>query len=348
MFCKKCGTEQQEGQKFCPNCGEPYLDENGKPYEKGFIKDLKDAKDKIVSKAEEISQQGQRLMDEKIQPQLNEKVEELKNADWKEKKENLVSYLHQFIHDTEKMDKVKKVAVCLFVLWFFAKVGFSASIMWYVIIGALVYIAFKGIPKLDVDASRANYLSLLACGFIMVVTAMTVSSGSDFSSKESLEEDFLESIEDPSTAYAVRIDQALMTKTTGPGPVGGVYWTEVPEGEGDDSNAYVWTLIFFPKNDRKTEGRALIELWLTNGKEWADGRTMSYRYMIRDGLVELYNGSYPNSILTGTIKDPGRPNDRRFFIEKENGKLQLRGDFRGKERLLKRTTYNDAEHKENH
>ena len=32
MFCKKCGTEQKDGQKFCPKCGEPFLDENGKPY----------------------------------------------------------------------------------------------------------------------------------------------------------------------------------------------------------------------------------------------------------------------------------------------------------------------------
>lgn len=26
MYCKKCGTEQKEGQKFCPNCGTPYIE----------------------------------------------------------------------------------------------------------------------------------------------------------------------------------------------------------------------------------------------------------------------------------------------------------------------------------
>ena len=26
MFCKKCGFEQKPGQKFCPNCGEPFIE----------------------------------------------------------------------------------------------------------------------------------------------------------------------------------------------------------------------------------------------------------------------------------------------------------------------------------
>lgn len=26
MYCKKCGTEQKEGQNFCPNCGTPYIE----------------------------------------------------------------------------------------------------------------------------------------------------------------------------------------------------------------------------------------------------------------------------------------------------------------------------------
>ena len=25
MYCKKCGTEQKQGQKFCPKCGEPFI-----------------------------------------------------------------------------------------------------------------------------------------------------------------------------------------------------------------------------------------------------------------------------------------------------------------------------------
>ena len=24
MYCKKCGTKQKEGQKFCPKCGTPF------------------------------------------------------------------------------------------------------------------------------------------------------------------------------------------------------------------------------------------------------------------------------------------------------------------------------------
>ena len=25
MYCKKCGTEQKPGQKFCPKCGTPFV-----------------------------------------------------------------------------------------------------------------------------------------------------------------------------------------------------------------------------------------------------------------------------------------------------------------------------------
>lgn len=344
MFCKKCGTEQRDGQKFCPNCGEPYLDENGKPYEKGFIKDLKDARDNIVSKAEEISQQGQRLIDEKIQPQLNEKVKELKNTDWSEKKEKLVSYLRQFLHNTEKIDKIKKVVVCLFVLYFFAKAGFSAPILWYVIMAALVYIAFKGIPKLDLDASKSNYLSLLACGFIMVVTTMTFFQNGGISNKESLQKEFLKSIDDPSTAYAVRINMAFYGGGAGAGII------EVPESKAEKSSTYIWTLIFFPKDETKTVGRAVIEPWATHKDVWAKGLSTAYNYMIRDGVVELYSGISLSAWAGSQIKniDPGRPFDKRFFIEKENGELQLKGNLRGKERVLKKTTYRDVANKQNH
>lgn len=28
MYCKKCGTEQKDGQKFCHKCGEPFVGQN--------------------------------------------------------------------------------------------------------------------------------------------------------------------------------------------------------------------------------------------------------------------------------------------------------------------------------
>lgn len=60
MFCKKCGTEQKDGQKYCPKCGEPYLDENGKPYLKGIKKDMQDAKDELTSKVDELTQKSKK------------------------------------------------------------------------------------------------------------------------------------------------------------------------------------------------------------------------------------------------------------------------------------------------
>ena len=40
MYCKKCGTEQKEGQQFCPKCGEPFIGENKKKKQtESFFKD---------------------------------------------------------------------------------------------------------------------------------------------------------------------------------------------------------------------------------------------------------------------------------------------------------------------
>ena len=73
MFCKKCGTEQKDGQKFCPKCGEPFLDENGKPYLKGLKKEMQDAKDKLASKADELTKQGKKLVEETKNSVISEK-----------------------------------------------------------------------------------------------------------------------------------------------------------------------------------------------------------------------------------------------------------------------------------
>lgn len=104
MFCKKCGKEQTAGQKFCPVCGEPYLDENGKPYLKGFKKDIQDAKEKVSDRIDEISQksigfgakakerskvfaeEGQKTIKEKVVPKLNKAIEEVRNLRQRPKK----------------------------------------------------------------------------------------------------------------------------------------------------------------------------------------------------------------------------------------------------------------------
>lgn len=143
MFCKKCGTEQKDGQKFCPKCGEPFLDENGKPYLKGFKKDMQDAKDKLASKVDELTQQGKKLVDEKVQPHLNEKIDELKKVDWEGKKEESVKSIEGFFSNTDKLRKATIGIAIVAVLWFFIfNHGFSASWTWRLFAIAFIVAAF--------------------------------------------------------------------------------------------------------------------------------------------------------------------------------------------------------------
>ena len=174
MFCKKCGTEQKEGQKFCPKCGEPFLDENGKPYLKGFRKDMQDAKDKLTSKVDELTQQGKKLIDEKVQPQLNEKIEELRNANWDKKKEQTTSIIKEFINNPNRIRIATIVVVCLFALLTLMKVGFSASILWYILMVIMLYVAFMGIPKLRMEGLKLQYVTTIFCFVLMLIVGFGV------------------------------------------------------------------------------------------------------------------------------------------------------------------------------
>ena len=150
MFCKKCGTEQKDGQKFCPKCGEPFLDENGKPYLKGFKKDMQDAKDKLASKVDELTQQGKKLVDEKVQPHLNEKIDELKKVDWEGKKNESVKSIKGFFSNTDKLRKATIGIAIVAVLWFFIfNHGFSASWTWWLFAIAFIVAAFYKMEAKD-------------------------------------------------------------------------------------------------------------------------------------------------------------------------------------------------------
>lgn len=172
MYCKKCGTEQEEGQKFCPKCGEPFLDENGKPYLKGIRKDMQNAKDKLATKAEELTQKGKKFIDEKVQPQLNEKIEEAKNTDWNKKQAEAISFIIEFIKDPSKIRLATKILACIFVLWFFIKVGFSASILWYVLISAILFLAFIEPKAIKEGTMLSKYMYIGACFALMLIVAL--------------------------------------------------------------------------------------------------------------------------------------------------------------------------------
>lgn len=72
MFCKKCETEQKDGRKYCPKCGEPFLDENGKPYR--LARQLDDS-DEIIEEARE----SKRKIDKAFEPMFGINHKDIRN-----------------------------------------------------------------------------------------------------------------------------------------------------------------------------------------------------------------------------------------------------------------------------
>ena len=154
-FCSKCGTEQKDGQKFCPKCGEPFLDESGKPYLKGFRKGIQDAKDKLASKVDELNLQGNK------------------------KKEQAMSFVEGFINNPKKIGLATKVIACLFALFVLLKVGFAASIIWYLLLILMLYVAFMGIPKVEMKGLKSQYITTTFCFVIMLIVGLGIKGNSD-------------------------------------------------------------------------------------------------------------------------------------------------------------------------
>ena len=153
MYCKKCGTEQKEGQKFCPKCGEPFVEVNEKPHTGDF---------------KQYAQKG---------------IDEFKKIDWNEKKEQTSSIIKEFINNPNKIGLATKVVTCLFTLWILIKTGFSVSIFGYILLAAIIYVAFKGIPKIKLEGLKAQYASTAFCLILMLLIGW--GSTSDGSNKSS-------------------------------------------------------------------------------------------------------------------------------------------------------------------
>ena len=144
--CGKCGTVLQKGDKFCPNCGSPIGITQSTDFNQSWNEQSgkQGANHGFASKAEELYQQSKKYINEKVQPQFDERINEFKSVDWSEKKSESVSFLKGFFSNTDKLRKVTLWIAVISVLWFFIfNDGFSASWMWWalalMVIGAAFY-----------------------------------------------------------------------------------------------------------------------------------------------------------------------------------------------------------------
>ncbi len=194
MFCKKCGHEREKSEKFCPVCGEPFLDENGNPYPRGVKKDFLNAKEKLNSRVNDISQKGKKQFEEKIRPQLNKTAENLNHTDWKERKLAAKSAITSFCKDANKVALCLKIASMAFLLWFFVfKAGFAVSPVWYLLALFILYMAFSlPIPEVMKAVVNKRSFSLLVISMIAVMLFFGPSkedSGTNEEDYKALEDD---------------------------------------------------------------------------------------------------------------------------------------------------------------
>ena len=171
MFCKKCGTEQKEGQKFCPKCGEPYIVAKGTPTQNGNEDRSEKAKDSFSEKAEGLSKKGKNFIEEKIQPQIKEKFDSLKKTDWSKKKKRLIETASIFFSDKDRMRKTTIWIAIISVLWFFVfRSGFSAPWYWWLFaIAIIIGVIYKPKAKDDADALRKTRIILFLSVFLGLI-----------------------------------------------------------------------------------------------------------------------------------------------------------------------------------
>lgn len=193
ITCRKCGTELQEGDKFCYKCGEPVNNVNWR--QSGYNQsDRQDVSNKAESKAEGLIQQSKKYINEKVQPQLDEKINELKKVDWEDKKKESVSLIKEFFSNAGKLRMATICIAIIAVLWFFIfNHGFSAKWTWWLF--ALVFVVsafYKVEAKDEADAlkkARWTFGFAVFLGFVFIFNSPNNGSFDDFDEDSSVNYD---------------------------------------------------------------------------------------------------------------------------------------------------------------
>lgn len=184
MYCKKCGTEQQNGHKFCPKCGTPYIE---------VEHDVVDiSKDEEIDK-EEPQEEIMSLDDKKLlQEQMLESGREVNGVQTLSPTEEKI---------TRRIAKAGMWIIIVAIVLTFVRAGFGFSFWWYLLIiifaGIALFFCGVNLPESDGktrsldsnDASVVKIASYLGAAILVVLYLWgplnaNYTSGSSFSSSD--------------------------------------------------------------------------------------------------------------------------------------------------------------------
>ena len=354
QYCKKCGTKQENGMKFCPVCGEPYLDENGKPYLKGRQKDIADAKEKVKSTISDLSDkgkniagnigekistatsEGQKQVKEKVLPQISQVVTQAKETDWEEQAKNGKEKANAFLNDSAKTTKWAKITAVAATVLFFVINGFNSIWLWYVILIIMLLIAFlpqKGQSEAEVAAKHKKIFIATACLAGCLIFLRHIGAG-DLSSSDSDSDDSSTGLFHEESAMDKFKSTITSASYTTPIYMKTIYggWYARPQETDDRSEAndfsYNWTLVFYPDDDNNTGSASLIPFTLDN-TGYSTTAELNFQYEIEGDMINLYNGKH---VIGG-----GSTDDIHLQVEDDGDDVKLVGHFRDRQREFKKS-----------
>ncbi|MBR2777733.1 MAG: zinc-ribbon domain-containing protein [Prevotella sp.] len=159
MYCKKCGTEQKEGQKFCPKCGTPYMNveqDDGQNYRNDIVV--------VVEKSQDAMETTD---DEKTQgTYADNKTDGAQPLNPNEEKKVL------------RIAKAGMWIILIAIVLTFVRAGFGFSFWWYLYLIIMAFVAFvfwitsnsKVRESRRLDSNDSYMIKLISwIGAIMVV-----------------------------------------------------------------------------------------------------------------------------------------------------------------------------------
>ena len=161
MYCKKCGTEQKEGENFCPQCGTPYVNMEQNEPNSSDIEGL--TTDKIQ---------------EKNNPSGIKQTQESRNGNEKNGTRLLTP------NEKKKVVRIAKGGMWIIVIaivFTFVRAGFGFSFWWYIylILFALIAFTLFGFTLSDSegkakeydsnDASVVNIISWIGAAMLVIL-----------------------------------------------------------------------------------------------------------------------------------------------------------------------------------